>query len=207
MKNIYDEKVKKQRFTNLKVLRDDLKRKDNDTLKKVSKFCGRFDADEREVIEKILSDDLFAFFFIKDPKKQNIYEKTAVEFISGIKGISYIKNLPNNKKIFIVDGQISDTKKDTNVKSVDFEIIYRGKTFYAFHKFINVEGGAQDNQYNDVKTCMKNSIGNEVGIIFICDGPYFNRRNRMEYLKSIEDENTKACDISRLEKVLDGFFK
>lgn len=86
---------------------------------------------------------------------------------------------------------------------------------YAAHKFIRDDGGAQDNQYNDVFDFVKRASDNmETGLVFvaICDGPYFTKRKqtndrtfitRMDWLKRASNgRNVIVCDSKNLRKEL-----
>jgi hypothetical protein len=86
----------------------------------------------------------------------------------------------------------SDYFEDKPAKSIDFNWKLRGKNkeieCYAFHKYIEESGGAQDNQFFDIKNCIKkgrsSSPNPRLMIFFICDGEYFSQR-KIEILKNL----------------------
>lgn len=123
---------------------------------------------------------MYAEWFAKDPAKQNIYEKLAASYVSGIEDVVDFRNLPNSAKMFIVEGKVTSERLN-DVKSIDFHFKVGDNNIYASHKYIKATyGGAQDNQYNDIRNflrnCNKISSGNDY-YIAICDGPYFDSPN------------------------------
>jgi hypothetical protein len=87
----------------------------------------------------------------------------------------------------------SDYFEDKPAKSIDFYWKTRDEMnkeieCYAFHKYIEESGGAQDNQFFDIKNCIEkgrsSSPNPRLMIFFICDGEYFSPR-KMETLKNL----------------------
>jgi len=119
---------------------------------------------------------MYAEIFAKDPAKQNIYEKTAAKYLSSVDYIENFENLPNNAKVFVYNGKIV-SRSYNNMKSIDFIFNVGKYNFYAQHKYIKaLYGGAQDNQYTDVRIFLNNCNRINEGdnyFIAICDGPYF----------------------------------
>ena len=109
---------------------------------KIDNYCKNFDYYKPVVERKILEDDYFAAFFIKDPFKQNFVEHLIEELLN-------IKILPQSgrKSIrFDENGLICSNKRANTTKSADFMI---GDTFIT-QKYTRGQGGAQDNQFKDV---------------------------------------------------------
>ena len=64
------------------------------------------------------------------------------------------------------------------------------KKFYAFHKYTREGGGAQDNQYSDIKKFIENanaSADTNTFFIAIADGEYFNMRDGQAGISKIEN--------------------
>lgn len=81
--------------------------------------------------------------------------------------------------MFVVEGLIVNSRQN-DVKSIDFHFNVGEKNVYVSHKYIKATyGGAQDNQYNEVRNflrnCNKINSGNDF-FIAICDGPYFEKK-------------------------------
>ena len=51
----------------------------------MERYCIQTGFDYNKVKQKINADEMFRWFFIKEPIRQNIHEKTAMEFIQKIK--------------------------------------------------------------------------------------------------------------------------
>ena len=211
MKIDYRGKFKAQLQENILKVRDEI---DNpDFVFKITNHADKYDRDFNEVRSKILTDDFFAETFAKDPAKQNLYEKLAAEYVNSIECVNDFKNLANSSKMFVINGEITDQRLN-DVKSIDFtfnlvvnEIKYN---FYCSHKYIKaLNGGAQDNQYNDIRNflrnCDKKSEGNNY-FIAICDGPYFT--SKIETLNNdFGSNNVITLTIDELEDYLLNIIK
>lgn len=199
MKIDYQLEYRKQLQKNISLVRSEIE--NPDFVLKLTNHAEKFSRDFDEVKSKIMTDDLYAEWFAKDPAKQNIYEKLAAEYISSIDCVEEFKNLPNSAKMFIVEGRVTSERLN-DVKSIDFQFRVGGNNIYASHKYIKAtNGGAQDNQYNDIRNflrnCNKISTGNDY-YIAICDGPYFESK-----IKILNDDfgssNVIAMTIDDLE--------
>ena len=162
---LVENKKIEMRLNNIKELRNDI---DKQWVKEkienhILKFKGLFTYDE--IKKEILSSNLVASMFCKDPSKQNISEKLAEEVLG-------VKKLPASGKNcirFNSNGEITSISNG-NTKSADF--IY--KEYYATQKFTMEEGGAQDNQRNDVIDFLtRGSINYKVAAIV--DGKYWDK--------------------------------
>jgi predicted 3-demethylubiquinone-9 3-methyltransferase (glyoxalase superfamily) len=100
-----------------------------------------------------------------------------------------------------------------DVKSIDFtfNLVANEKyNFYCSHKYIKaLNGGAQDNQYNDIRNflrnCDKKSEGNNY-FIAICDDPYFT--SKIETLNNdFGSNNVITLTIDELEDYLLNIIK
>ncbi len=154
-----------------------------------------------EIKDRILKDDLVASFFIKDPSKQNLTENIIAKYISSIDLVKDFINHSSNVELFVVDGQISNARKN-DVKSIDYSWTTNGKKIFATQKYTESEGGAQDNQYNDVRNFLRNCKGNKDNYFFaIVDGDYYNNRIN-NLIKEFEDDNIKICHFEDLRERL-----
>jgi len=188
---------------------------------KIEKWCRKFGFDFNMVLEKAKSDHLFRAFFAKDPKKQNIYEKILVKYINSLEFISIFQKLNNGGKnaLYIDRGVIrkgSDYPHSKPAKSVDFSWNIKNKkgeiiNFYAFHKYIEESGGAQDNQFNEIKKCIE--IGRNGSqeakrrVIFICDGAYFTDKKIKELKNLISNWNCVVLGSKELANYLLKIYK
>lgn len=199
MKIDYQFEYKNQLQKNILLVRDEIN--NPDFILKLKNHAEKFGREYDDIKLKIMEDDMYAEFFAKDPSKQNIYERLAADYISNLDNVTDFRNLPNSIKMFIVDGKIV-SERQREVKSIDFKFKVNDKTIYASHKYIKATyGGAQDNQYNDIRNflrnCNKISSGDNY-YLAICDGPYFESK-----IKLLNDEfgsnNVIVMTINDLE--------
>jgi len=171
---VYEPIVIKRLHDNINELRDDIK---NGVIKKgIYNHCELWGDDVREVIEKIMMDDRFARFFVKDPKKQNIYEEIFFNTLSD-KGIPITKLPASGKNAYhLSDGNIKKgTSTSTSTKSLDFRV----DNCMMYNKYIKEKGGAQDNQYRDLIHFLQESKkytethNDDMTFVAVADGPYF----------------------------------
>lgn len=158
---------------------------------------------------------IFCAIFSKDPNKQNFFKKIAAKYIKNIKFVKNFHKLNNHgsKSKFLFDGKVfsnTNDKKNKFTKTIDFtwqieNISGQKYNCYAYHEFIKEAGGAQNNQFTNVKNTIKNAnLGNESNLFFfICDGEYFTDL-KFEQLKSIaESKNIYIMKIISLKKLLE----
>lgn len=216
----YDEIYHRSMLVNRSQVQSDLKSKYIQT--KIDSYIKKFynsnnDPQLRNRIEyEIENNEYFANFFAKDPIRQNIYEKSAYDHIINMNGVNkeLSINYPNSKQLFTENGKLVNNRP-AGSKSIDFRIVLNnGTIIFISHKFINDNGGAQDNQFNDVYSFVRNSIGasekySETGhpnvyFIALCDGKYFytfskksHNQMRIKYLKNVtkQDPNVWICSI------------
>ena len=166
------------RMENLAIVRQDIDKAD--VKDKINNFIERWPCFTAEQVkEQILTNDLVAAQFAKDPAKQNIAEKAIMSLIGAD------KKMPasgRNCIRFTSTGEIVHSAVAGASKSVDFFI----DGVYYTQKYTMEAGGAQDNQYHDVIEFLeKGSILYKVGAIV--DGYYWEdgRRNTLiDYFKN-----------------------
>lgn len=202
MKIDYKKEYKVQLKQNLSEVIKNLDNKDFSI--KIKNWAEKFEYSFDKIKEKIISDEIFRCVFVKDPAKQSLHQKLAAKYIKSLALVRDFKSLPSGGKnaIYLTNGKIfrgldlKEKSKDT--KSVDFIWKCGEKIFYACHKYTEISGGAQDNQYKDVQEFLKNTRDcNEKDIIFvaICDG---------EYYLGKDSSTGHVTKIERLERLTDG---
>jgi len=157
---------------------------------KIKTYCEKWDDDFDNVKNKIKTDTMIARIFVKDPKKQNVYENEALIYLQTEKEMN-IKKLPAGGKnsLCLKNGNIVNKVSTKTSKSIDFIENTPEKTIYYLHKYINDEGGAQDNQYRDCVDFIEKTTKyiekheDNVSFVAILDGKFFQRKNRLETLK------------------------
>ncbi len=144
-----------------------------------------------DVQEQITKNPLIASFFIKDPSKQNISEKHFANMIMNFSKTEGFKNLGANNNNYLIEGQVINTiNKPTGYKNIDFIFDYNNYTCICCQKYTQANGGAQDNQFNDVSHFLHNSINLQSGYIAIAlvDGDYYTKQ-KLQKLKSINQSD------------------
>lgn len=143
---------------------------------------------EKEIREGILSNLIIASKFCKAPSKQNISEKLAGEVLE----IPKLSSAGKNCIRFNDEGDIVHSSLG-NTKSADF--YYQG--YYATQKYTMSEGGAQDNQRNDVIDFLRRgSIKNKV--MAIVDGDYWDKYRIALKEQFKDNENVIITSITEL---------
>lgn len=150
-------------------------------------FDGLFNYDE--IKQQILSNDLVASKFCKDPSKQNISENLVAKILGWEK-----KPSQGSKCIrFNDNGDIVSTSSG-NTKSADFQEL----GYYITQKYTEGEGGAQDNQRNDVIDFLKRgSIKHKV--MAVVDGDYWDSKYKAILIEEFKDNpNVRITSVTEL---------
>ncbi len=216
----YKASYKKQILQNLLNVIPELETKDMKT--KISNWSQKFGYPFEEVKKKIEEDEIFRCVFAKDPAKQNLYQTLASKYINDLNLVQNFEVLPSGGKnaIYLSGGKIlkglflKNQAKD--IKSIDFKWLLGDTIFYASHKYTEVDGGAQDNQYKDIQDFLNHSRDcNEKNTIFlaICDGDYYLQKDsktvdktRIARLTRLADNRTSfVLNINELGEFLQNF--
>lgn len=183
----YVEKLKLEaRKQNIRIVREEV---DKSWVKtKINTFITAWDGmwTAEEVKEQILTNDIVAAKFAKDPGRQNIGE-VAVNNLLGAD-----KKLGANQIRFDANGEmVSGPARAGCSKSADY---FLDDGIYYTQKFTTGFGGAQDLAYHDVVEFLeKGSILYKVGAIL--DGTYWNSGKR-ENLKRYFANNPNVVIVS-----------
>ena len=202
---LIDERRKKLLKNNINsVMKDASKTPIPDYLKnKIENECKRKGYNYDDILNKIKVDEMYASFFAKDPLKQNLAEKLQLEILSKTNKIEKLSSNGENAK-YLSNGELltnlSNKPIINSTKSLDF---YDSSTnTYYYCKYINEDGGAQDNQYDDSKKFIlnvnlyyKNNINSNIKFILLIDGNYFNQ-NRKKELNNLVEEKIKLRIMS-----------
>lgn len=213
----YKDKYKLQIQENLKNVLNELET--NDMKLKISNWANKFGYSFDEIKEKIINDEIFRCIFAKDPAKQNLYQNLAAKYISSLDIVENFQVLPSGGRsaIYLTNGKIlkGDLLKNQSkdIKSIDFMWACKDLTFYSSHKYTEMSGGAQDNQYKDIQDFLNHCRDcNEKNTIFlaICDGDYYLQKDsktgdetRIKRLQRLTDSKTSfVLSINELSAFL-----
>ncbi len=185
---VKEEKIK-ARIKNIEEVRKDI---DKTWVKQkiqnhLEAFNGLFTYDE--IRADILTNTITASKFCKDPSKQNISENLAAEVLNW-------KKLPAQGKNCIRFNDNGDivSASSGNTKSADFYEM----GYYITQKYTEGDGGAQDNQRNDVIDFLKRgSI--KYKVMAIVDGDYWDNKYRSILIEEFKNNpNVKITSVTEL---------
>lgn len=177
-------------------------------------FAGKFGYALKSVLDKIRNDTMFAAHFAKQPGRTGLHERIAAEWISALPEVTDFKTLPKSGPQSVKidsDGNLRrGAGKKIPGKTLDFEWVSGGKTCYAMHKYTKDSGGAQDNQFNEMKELMLRFLrcsDTGIGLMVIADGEYYQRNNcaKLHELAALERTHpprSKALAIGDLPAFL-----
>lgn len=227
----YDKKYKEKLIENIHELKEQINNieKHRSLVTKIERFSLKYGFDYQDVVDKIRKEPMVAAHFVKDPSKQSIHQKIASEYIKGINSVFNFEVLPSGgeRSLYVDEGDVVQNKERSKhkTKSIDFkwEVVTKDNkviTVYATHKYTKEGGGAQDNQYNDVKefhTQARSCINPNIRFISITDGEYYKQvikrenigdYNRVDYL-NLEYKGTYnyAITIEKLESYIEQLIK
>ena len=171
---------------------------------KIRSYCDEGGYDIQMVRERIKNDEMFRWFFVKDPIRQNFYENLFLEWFTEIEGVRRPIQLGGNE-LRLFEGEILNQNdvRTRNVnppcKSIDFSFEHNGNMFYVYHKYAKEAGGHQDNQYQDLQCFIEEA--NKVNIphtffLAIADGNFWSTRNgranmtKMQRLQELSNKTT-----------------
>ena len=122
---------------------------------KIENYAKIHKLNSRYVEQKIIDDSLFSLQFAISPGRQSYHERIASDYISSLDCIDEFHNLPASgpESKFVGTKGINKGKQERSLasKSIDFEIKVGLNVVYVSHKYTKDDGGAQDNQYNDIR--------------------------------------------------------
>jgi len=197
-KKLYQEQLQK----NLQNVLKELETKDMQL--KIDNWANKFGYSFDGIKKKIIDDKIFRCVFAKDPAKQNLYQNIASKYINSLEIVKNFQVLPagGDNAIYLTNGKIlkgsSLKNQSKDIKSIDFVWNCKNLTVYTSHKYTEISGGAQDNQYKDIQDFLNHARDcNERNVIFlaICDGDYYLQKD------SKTDDETK---IKRLQRLTDN---
>lgn len=192
--------------------------KDKDLLYRIESFRKeKMTEAEREVytnevmLERIRTDPLTRAQFRKDPTRQSIHENTQIEWIQKNLYADCVK-LPAAKGGTYFDGfkMLSiHPRPATATKSLD--IHSPSAHMYGVLKYTTVAGGAQDNQYRDVKHFIQqmrgyldgNPLAPELFLIYL-DGAYYTLTKRAELEAMIPDVHKQKIKVVSVQSILEA---
>ena len=144
-------------------------------------FVWKTGLDRRHVEDKIKTDGMFRWFFVKDPTKQNIHNDIAASYIERIPLVSDFVHLKGGEKSIcggavMSRAEVKERGGDPSPKPIDFQWKTGKHTVYASHKYTKQSGGSQNTQYRELLGFVEDANhSNAKGTVFIAiaDGPHY----------------------------------
>ena len=171
----------------------------------------------KAVEDKIRTDDMFRWCFVKDPKKQNIYRDLAASYIRSIPQVTSFVRLKAGERL-ICGGTVmsrEEAKKrgaNPSPKPIDFQWKTGKHTVYASHKYTKESGGAQGKQYHELHSFIDDANHSNLkatAFIAIADGPHYDStdsirgKTRIESLRQACNRTSVfACRMEELQGIL-----
>lgn len=194
-----------------------------DLMTKISNFAEKNNLNKENVLNEVMTHDMFRLTFSKDPGRQTFHQHFAASWLSQIPFIENLEEPPAGGKnaIYIYHGEIvsGKDKNDKRIsKSVDMKWEYSFKdkvlSFFATHKYTKDLGGSQDNQYKDVQefhTEAKECINNNYFLLSITDGRYYlskeaglsQNMSKIQYLNTGRFKGDRNCATNLNNIVVD----
>jgi hypothetical protein len=153
------------------------------------------------ILESIRTNPLIRSFFRKDITRQTLHEKAQIEWLRLHKYHDIVKMSANIGGLCLSNNAfhtITSTSPRSSDATKSFDISSSSNKVYGILKHTSVAGGAQDNQYRDVKHFIREAVGYlvkngaaEEKFEFYLDGEYYTTRKRAE-LNGMIPENLKT---------------
>lgn len=203
----YEELLNNQQLENIK--HASLHSEDEEYREKIIQLSKLLNIPYQQIVEEGKKNLLVAYSYAKNAKKQNIIEPLIEKKLKK-KYDNVEKMISNGKESirFDINGNIVKGRKNnisTDItKSVDFKLTINGKIYYLTQKYTCGEGGAQDNQFEDIKKFISwanNNKNRDYGIGAIIDGSFFTEK-RIDFLKN-EFKDVKDFIIIQTESIED----
>lgn len=119
--------------------------------------------------------------FRKDPIRQSLHENSQIAWLRQHRYADLIKLPAGKGGTYFYEGQLMTAHPRPAAASKTLDIWSEAAGMYGVLKFSTTAGGAQDNQYNDVKHFIREAVryltegGKETFIMWL-DGPYYTEK-------------------------------
>jgi hypothetical protein len=147
------------------------------------------------VLARIQTDSYLRSYLIKDPSKQGIHETAQAEWIR-LCEVADLTTLPKASALCLNNHGLCPGKNRPATATKTLDTYSAARNEYGILKYTGADGGAQDNQYRDVKHFMLEIVGyltKNPGagerFVFYLDGAYYTaaRRDALEIPGALRD--------------------
>ena len=175
-----------------------VEKKDKDLMKRIENFLReKMTADERlmntpeSILESIKTNTIIRAHFRKDTTRQSLHQKAQLEWIQMHQYDDAAMMSADDNGTCLSKNNIHVISKKTNPRPSDatktFDIYIPSKKLFAVLKHTSVSGGAQDNQFADVKHFISQEVGYltknidaEETFVAYLDGAYYTSKKIKE---------------------------
>jgi hypothetical protein len=172
MKVNYEEAYKERLEKNRASVINSIGSKEMDN--KINNRADKFNSSYTVEVERIKAYPFYADTYIKEPSKQNIYEKIAGKYLSSF-GIAHLPATGRRALYVSPEGKIISKRPQKDIKSIDFYGNIKNKNLYISHKYTKEPkgGGGQNEQRDDIikfLSCSKNNTEeNNIFLLYLMD--------------------------------------
>lgn len=199
----FDKAIRDRMEENRKALQEQLltNKLDKAVSQKIENYSQRYGYTVDSVVKELATNEHLQNHILVDPIRQSIHqdlmEQALIEHCTA-EGYTYFSS-KELKSTYLVDGQLTNKKPETcDVnKSVDFLVSTDNTTYALTLKYTGGEGGAQDNQFNDVINYLGEARegaeyrGQPLVVGAVLEGAYY--RKRMPEIKSKFEADHIIC--------------
>lgn len=160
------------------------------------------------MLERIRTDPLLRALFRKDPTRQTIHEQTQIEWIQKHLYADCVKLPAATGGTYFHDCKLKKTHPRPATATKTLDIHSPSSHLYGVLKYTTVAGGAQDNQYRDVKhfilqmvAYLQDTPAALEHFIFYLDGAYYTESKRAELRSMIPESLTKKIQIASVQDI------
>lgn len=164
------------------------------SMDRIHSFAARSGVKVVDIVLKTRTDPIFRWAFVKDPKRQNIYEKEAARWLESLSLVAGFRSHRADKQAArrgaaaaAVPG-LAGPGDAALARNVDFSWCTGDHRVYAAHTYTHDSGGMQGRQYDALHSFIddaNNSPGTGRVFIAIADGRFYAGRDGRKNLPRI----------------------
>ena len=185
--------------------------------RKIATFAWQFGYEPDDIRKRIVEDDMFCATFAVNPRRQNLDEDTALQWLKGLREVCDCKKLPAAGRDAHYVSRDGDIRTGRNFhgqrpsKSLDFTWKTGSTRFYAMHKrTTGGSGGAQDNVRQEVRKVLENFRGCTAEgqvLVAILDGDYWEaaKLDEMQQLAREHPPRSYVAPASAVPTILKSY--
>ena len=155
------------------------------SMKRIRSFAERAGVPASAIALRAEEDPIFRWAIVKDPKRQNVYEKEAARWLKALPSVTAFQT----HRAAAVSG-LTGPGSDVLARNVDFSWCTCSYRVYAAHTYTHDSGGMQGRQYDALHSFIgEANKSTHPGRIFIAiaDGPFYGTKGERSNQTKIDD--------------------